>query len=199
MKLFFLRSSLCRAFFGVFLAACFEPEAPVNTLAGPKIGERRFRIEHERCDASIGTEQSVDMNGDGSSDLLEVQKDGVMVCRSSDLNRDSRPDVFEYFEGTALRRRETNLIDASFVTVAETFTGGALTLVEYDTEGKRRIDTWDHFNAAGKIDSRERDTNGDGKIDEWWTYAADGEYSVRIDTNADGEPDEVRRPDRGAR
>jgi hypothetical protein len=178
------------------LAACFEPEAPANTQAAASSAPaRRFRIEHERCDASLGDVRSVDLDGDGSGDLVEVSKDGTLVCRASDLNMDGRPDVFEFFEAGQLRRRETNLLDASYVTVAETFEGGRLVLAEYDTKGQRRVDTWDHYTAAGKIDARERDTDADGKVDEWWSFGADGEVTVRVDVNADGEPDEVRRPD----
>lgn len=182
----------------VSLAACFEPETPVNTqAAGPAAPVRNFRIEHERCDATLGDVQAVDLDGDGVADLHEVRKDGALVCRISDLNRDGRPDVFEYFEGGKLRRRETNLVDASFVTVAETFEAGRITLAEYDLRNARRIDTWDHYTASGKIDARERDTNGDGQVDEWWSFGPDGQVTVRIDVNADGEPDEVRRPEGG--
>jgi hypothetical protein len=113
------------------------------------------------------------------------------------LNLDGRPDVFEYFEGGKLRRRETNLVDASFVTVAESFEGGRLTLAEYDTRNARRIDTWDHYTASGKVDARERDTNGDGQVDEWWSFGPEGQVTVRVDVNGDGEPDEVRRPEGG--
>ncbi len=180
------------------LAACLEPETPANTqAAGPAAPVRHDRIEHERCDAGVGEVQAVDLDGDGVADLHEVRKDGALVCRASDLNLDGRPDVFEYFAAGNVRRRETNLVDASFVTVAETFEGGRLTLAEYDTRNARRIDTWDHYSAAGKVDARERDTNGDGQVDEWWSFGAEGQVTVRVDVNADGEPDEVRRPEGG--
>jgi len=159
---------------------------------------RHFRIEHERCDESVGDVQGVDLDGDGNADVHEARKDGALLCRVSDLNLDGRPDVFEFFEGGKLRRRETNLTDASYVTVAESFEGGRLVLAEYDTKGQRRIDTWDHYNAAGKVEARERDTDADGRVDEWWSINAEGEVTVRVDVNADGEPDEVRRPE-GAR
>lgn len=197
MRFFYARAVLPWALLSVPLAACFEPEVPASTLTAPAGPTRHFRIEHERCDDSVGEVRGVDLDGDGTADLQEVAKDGALACRSSDLNLDGRPDVFEFFEGGMLRRRETNLVDAAFITVAETFESGRVALAEYDTSGKRRIDTWDHFTAAGKLDARERDTDGDGKVDEWWSFSPDGEVTVRVDVNADGEPDEVRRPGMG--
>ena len=197
MGFFHARAILPWAILSVPLAACFEPETPSNTSAAPG-PVRHCRIEHERCDESVGDALGVDLDGDGTMDVTEVSKGGALHCRASDLNFDGRPDVFEFFVGGALRRRETNLVDSSFVTVAETFEGGRLTLAEYDTSGKRRIDTWDHFTSSGKLDARERDTDGDGRVDEWWSFAPDGEVTVRVDVNLDGEPDQVRRPDLGA-
>ncbi len=190
------RSILFCALVAAPLGGCLEPEAPANTQAnaGPAAPVRRFRIEHERCDATAGEVQAVDLDGDGKADLQEVRSGPDLVCRMSDLNLDGRPDVFEYFEAGRLRRRESNLVDSSFVTVAETFEAGRITLAEYDTKGVRKVDTWDHVGASGNVEARERDADGDGRVDEWWTFSPEGIATVRVDTDGDGEPDGERRP-----
>ena len=66
---------------------------------------------------------------------------------------------------------------------------GQIARVEISTAGDdRKIDRWEHYDAAGLI-AVEEDTNGDGKIDKWETYRAGTLATAAFDEDFDGKPD----------
>jgi hypothetical protein len=149
-------------------------------------------LEHEKCDASIGRVQVLDADHKGKPVLTQVfdKTTGRELCRVSDLNHDGKPDMWEYYnaDGT-LRRREGAYDSTDAVSEVQYYQDGKLVRRERDTNGQRKIDTWDTYDPnTGKLVKRERDTNGDGKVDQWWTWDGD-KITINVDKNGDGKPD----------
>lgn len=150
--------------------------------------KRSTEIQHEACE---GAGDAVDVNNDGKPDIRHVRaSNGRESCRVTDLNRNGIADLFQYFDAAGnLRRREADYDESGVVDAIETYEGGKLVRVEYDTLARHRIDTWDFFDAAsGKRVRRERDTKGTGKVDQWWTWEGE-KVTIAFDRDGDGQPD----------
>ena len=66
------------------------------------------KLEHEKCDKSMGRVQDLDTDKDGKPELLQVfNSNNKELCRAVDFNHDGKPDMYEYYnEDGTLRRRE---------------------------------------------------------------------------------------------
>jgi hypothetical protein len=171
--------------------ACTETPQKTNTPEQTASNEPK-KIEHEKCDASMGRVEMLDTDHDGKPELKQVFEKSTNreLCRVVDLNHDGKPDMYEYYnaDGT-LRRREGAYETSDAISEVQYFENGKLIKRERDTTGQRKIDTWDTYDpSTGKLIKRERATKGDGKVDQWWTWEGD-HITIAVDKNGDGHPD----------
>ena len=91
------------------LAACATAD-PGNAGAQSPVDSRVREVDFHHDDCSAGSDsKTVDVNGDGRPDIVQVMKDGRETCRIVDLNFDGAVDVYIYYdEKGAERRREAD-------------------------------------------------------------------------------------------
>jgi hypothetical protein len=176
------------------LGACGKARDASDEGRDEFVGETRdTTIKHEACDPA--GKQSKTLKADDRLDksvayVTHVFDGGREICSFSDINGDGRVDLYTYFDETgATRRHEAAYGVDKNVTEVGIYKGGQLDVVERDTTGSGRIDTWD-FYTAGHLARRERDKNGDGRLDEWWTFepGSDSATIIQADPRS-GKPD----------
>ncbi len=171
----------------MWLAACSSGPAPKAAS-----GARSLEIIHEACAIDSGSAIKVDVNGDGSPDIIKVMSGGREVCRAIDLNFDKVKDAFIYFDGNGNeRRRESDFDKDGRPDEIAIRQNGQLVSKELETNFDRKLDTWETY-ANGKLVKAERDSDADGVIDEWWDFTKSdkpGCAIVTTDKNQDGESD----------
>jgi hypothetical protein len=173
-------------------AACTSPDSAQTQAKVPSTSERDTEIKHEPCDKDSTSAQKVDVNGDGSPDIIHVTKGGREVCRVVDLNLDGAIDAFIYYDAQGReRRRESDFDRDGRADEIVRYQDGALLLKERETNFDNKIDTWDYYE-GGRLARRERDSDGDKVVDQWWQFNDPKNPKCAIvatDQNADGKPD----------
>ncbi|MBK8482606.1 MAG: hypothetical protein IPL40_15820 [Proteobacteria bacterium] len=92
-------------------------------------------------EGNLATEQ-IDLDFDGSVDLVTHRRGGKLVRQELDSNHDGKTDVWRHYEDNVLAR------------------------VERDTNGDGRIDYWE-YHEGGQLDRIGYDRDGDGRVDAW--------------------------------
>lgn len=173
------------------VASCAS-STPEPKSAKSANGERDTAIVHEPCEKDSAAAQKVDVNGDGTPDIIHVSKDGREVCRVVDLNLDGAIDAFIYYDGQGLeRRRESDFDRDGRADEIAHYERGAVVLKERETNFDDKLDTWDYYEGP-RLVRRERDSDGDGIIDQWWQFNNPNDAKCAVvasDQNADGKPD----------
>jgi hypothetical protein len=150
---------------------------------------RDTTIEVEGCKTNSEGAESLDVNGDGKSEIVRVLSRGHEECRTVDLNFDGRLDRTTYFTPRGeIRRVESDFDRDGMVDEIALFEGGRPTETRRATTLDGKLDTWDYFK-SGRLSLTERDRNGDGIIDQWWEYPKEGCPLIHIDRDGDGRPD----------
>lgn len=165
---------------------------PTTGVASSEDGRtiRDTRLVLEKCDDGVGAPRALDADGDGQSDVIEVERAGQVACRRVDLDLDGRMDRTTFFaEGGAVRRIESDYDRDGVVDEIMLFEGaGTVREKQRVTMPRGQLDTWE-FYKAGKLVATERDQNGDGVIDQWWEYPTEPCPLIHSDVNRDGRPD----------
>ncbi|WP_437291644.1 hypothetical protein [Sorangium sp. So ce406] len=186
-------SSRCSlvALMTVFVASCAS-STPAPSGAKSATGERDTAIVHEPCEKDSASAEKVDVNGDGTPDIIHVKKDGREVCRVVDLNLDGAIDAFIYYDARgAERRRESDFDRDGRADEIAHYERGAVVLKERETNFDDKLDTWDYYEGT-RLVRRERDSDGDQIVDQWWQFNNPNDEKcavVATDKNADGKPD----------
>lgn len=188
-----IHATFFAAGFGAAMLALVACSAADGSDASRPTGfERDTTMKHEPCDAAAAGNERIDVNGDGSPNIVKVMKDGREVCRILDLNLDRAIDAYVYYDESGReRRREFDFDRDGRVDEIVTLHGGAIVLKERETNFDNQLDTWDYYE-SGRLVKRERDSDGDGVVDQWWTFnnPADARCAaVAFDRNYDGTPD----------
>lgn len=92
-------------------------------------------------EGNLMTEQ-LDLDFDGSVDLVAHRRGGKLVRQELDSNHDGKTDVWRHFEDNVLAR------------------------VERDTNGDGRLDYWE-YHEGGQLDRIGYDRDGDGRVEQW--------------------------------
>jgi hypothetical protein len=176
----------------VLVAACTSPDSTQVKAKTATTRERDTEMKHEPCDKDSATAQKVDVNGDGSPDIIHVMKDSREVCRIVDLNLDDAVDAFIYYDAEGReRRRESDFDRDGRADEIVRLKAGVVVLKERETNFDNKIDTWDYYQ-GDRLVRRERDSDGDKLIDQWWQFNDPTNArcaAVATDQNADGKPD----------
>lgn len=172
--------------------ACTSADATQTKPKTASSGERDTEIKHEPCDKDSAAAQKVDVNGDGSPDIIHVMKGGREACRIVDLNLDGAVDGFIYYDPQGReRRRESDFDRDGRADEVARLQEGVVVLKERETNFDNKIDTWDYYE-GGRLVRRERDSDGDKIIDQWWQFNDPTNAKcavVATDQNTDGKPD----------
>ena len=176
----------------LLVAACTSPDSTQVKAKTATAGERDTEIKHEPCDKDSATAQKIDVNGDGSPDIIHVASGGREVCRIVDLNLDGAVDAFIYYDAQGReRRRESDFDRDGRADEIARLQEGVVVLKERETNFDNKIDTWDYYE-GDRLVRRERDSDGDKIIDQWWQFNDPTNVRcavVSTDKNADGKPD----------
>jgi hypothetical protein len=167
----------------MLMVACGN-DKPAASAGGGSAPLRDITIRQERC---TGDAQKAEV--EGKTTITKFFIGGAEVCRAADFDRDGKPDLVTFLAGGSLvRRREVYFVGTGRPQAIELYEAGTLKSRELDTYNRGVLDTWETYDASGKIAKRERDVNGDGRIDQFWVW--EGQNIVLMtDKNADGLPD----------
>jgi hypothetical protein len=112
--------------------------------------------------------RTIDANGDGKPERIEVYGEGRLVRVELDENADGVIDLWNFFDPEKRLEKQ-----------------------EQDTDHDGRLDTWVVLEPATGRELRVlKDTNADGKADTWRTNDAAGStVKLEEDKDSDGEPD----------
>lgn len=171
----------------LLLVGCKKNKGAESVVDGRS--KRDTAVVQEKCDIASKGAVSVDANGDGKPDIVQVKSGGREVCRTADLNFDGRLDRITFFDANGkIRRVESDFDRDGRIDELAFFDTGTLKEKHRATTLDGKLDTWE-FYEKGQVARTERDENGDGFIDQWWEYPSRGCPLIHMDTDGDGRPD----------
>ena len=160
---------------------------------GAKAAEAKTRdteVSHSPCALDSAAAERIDVNADGTSDLVIVRVAGRETCRGSDLNFDGHIDAWAYTDAAGrTTRRERDFDWDGHIDEIAIYRNGQLVEIQRSMQVPGQIDTW-HYYEGGVRTRSERDSDGDSVVDQWWTHnAARPECPVvHSDTTGTGVP-----------
>ncbi|MBL8615874.1 MAG: hypothetical protein JNM72_09730 [Deltaproteobacteria bacterium] len=145
----------------------------------------------ERPSADGLTEQQIDLNGDGRTEVWNFLRDRanapkVVLRKESDLNFDGRVDVRAWFDDAGVLEKQE--WDGDFdgrVDWVDHYQGGVRVLSEWDTNNDGKFDEFRSYE-SGRVRRKERDTNADEQID-FWEYLDETGKVVKTGRDVDGD------------
>lgn len=172
----------------VFVVACGgkEPDSAI-----PDVSQSQAARLTESPTADGLVEQTIDINGDGASDVFnyfEERSEGPrrLVRKEVDLNWDGRKDVrTEFDEEGRISKEEMDGDFDGVVDWVDHYQGGKRVLSEVDTDYNGVFDLFKIYE-GGKVRRKERDSNSDGRVD-LWEYLDEQGAVVKIGRDVDGD------------
>jgi hypothetical protein len=118
-----------------------EPLVATNTASHAPPAELGELDDYPECAADGPSVQRVDVNGDGSTDMFHVRRNGTRACSGVDVDLDGMLDQLTLYDDAGQPR-----------------------LVLRDLDGNGRFDSSEHY-VNGVCVSRSADHDGDGASD----------------------------------
>jgi hypothetical protein len=169
----------------VWLSACGAPQAEVPT--GPA---QPPRVRYGTLDRNVLRAESVDINGDGTSDQVRwMTASGAHLMTERDLDFDGAADMYDYFEGNALVEQEFQLDFDRAIDLVVYYAGDRIVRKQMSTSFDGQFNLTKIYDASGMLESVERDSDGNGRVDVWEYYVQGTLSRVGLDTDGDGRPD----------
>lgn len=97
------------------------------------------------ADGNIQKEE-MDLDFDGSTDLVTIRRAGKVVRQEMDTNHDGKPDVWKQYEEEVLTRIDRDTNYNGKVDYWEYYEGGQLDRIGFDLDGDGRVDRWERSN-----------------------------------------------------
>lgn len=168
----------------VILVACGARQR--TDEAGARELSRPDRLRYGTLDLSQYEEESVDVNGDGVSDILRYRRGGVVWVERFDLNFDGRFDMTSYYDVSGgVLEQEFQLDYDDVVDVVRLYEAGVLVEKHVSTEFDGTFSLIKYYSASGDLLRIERDSDLDGRVDVWEYY--DGATLIRVGRDMDGD------------
>jgi len=154
----------------------------------------RAVVEKTTADGLVLEEIDVDL--DGVPDIFNYYRERtnaprLLVRKELDVNRDGRIDTTSYFTDAGELERE--VMDRDFdgqVDWTDHYQNGQRVMSEFDTTANGLMNEFAYY-AKGRITHKERDSTGDGLIDTWERFDANGKVvKTGRDIDGDGKMDE---------
>jgi antitoxin component YwqK of YwqJK toxin-antitoxin module len=120
----------------------------------------------EGSEENLLVRKEIDLNFDGTIDVTQIWKDGVMTQEQIDADFDGRKDWIDFYDQGERIRAEWDTSFDGYPDQIRYYEGGTIARVEMDTTGDHQVDYWEYYE-AGIMQRSGWDLNADGKVDKW--------------------------------
>jgi hypothetical protein len=133
------------------------------------------KVYATRADSEILICREADLNFDGLKDIfVYFDEDGGMKSDEVDLDFDGTIDIVTTYVDGKVVKQEIDTNSDAVIDRVRFFDEGVPARMEGDTDGDGKVDYWEYYQ-GGKLIRVGMDTDGDGRADNWSRDEDEGE------------------------